>query len=55
MYMKFAPTINHWMIFLTNAIEEVDKFHFLWYNEENIFGGTDYEQRFRIWFERRSL
>ena len=36
MYMNFAPTINHWMIFLTNAIEEVDKFHFLWYNEENI-------------------
>ena len=43
------------MIFLTNDNETVDKCHFLCYNKENIFGGTDYEQRFRFWFERRSL
>ena len=43
------------MIFEAKMKHPIDKLTVLWYNEENIFGGTDYEQRFRFWFERRSL
>jgi hypothetical protein len=40
MYMKFARCGGDWVIFLTNTAKAVDKLPFLWYNEENIFGGT---------------
>ena len=52
MYMKFNRTGKYWVIFLTNTAQAVDKLPFLWYNEENNFGGTDYDQRFRIWLQR---